>query len=84
VEAIELAVEGEMPQWLAGKLFRSGPGTLEVETELGFNYLVNHWFDGLTVRLISISVVFFTLRLTTSHARVLVPLAAPSLLCMIR
>jgi hypothetical protein len=54
VEAIELAVEGEMPQWLAGKLFRSGPGTLEVETELGFNYLVNHWFDGLTVRLLSL------------------------------
>ncbi|ELR21057.1 betacarotene 15,15'-monooxygenase 1, putative [Acanthamoeba castellanii str. Neff] len=49
VEAIELAVEGEIPQWLAGKLFRSGPGTLEVDTELGFTYLVNHWFDGLTM-----------------------------------
>jgi hypothetical protein len=49
-EAIELAVEGEIPQWLAGKLFRSGPGTLEVDTELGFTYLITHWFDGLTVR----------------------------------
>jgi torulene dioxygenase len=55
VEAIELAVEGEIPRWLAGKLFRSGPGTLEVDTELGFAFLTTHWFDGLTVRLLSTS-----------------------------
>jgi carotenoid cleavage dioxygenase-like enzyme len=37
-------IEGSIPEWLSGSLYRNGPGTFE--TEQGS---VNHWFDGLAM-----------------------------------
>jgi carotenoid cleavage dioxygenase-like enzyme len=37
-------VEGSIPAWLSGTLYRNGPGAFE--TEQGS---VNHWFDGLAM-----------------------------------
>jgi len=40
----ECPVEGELPSWLSGTLFRNGPGRFEAgETAL------DHWFDGLAL-----------------------------------
>ena len=40
----ECPVEGEIPAWLSGTLFRNGPGRFEVgDRDL------NHWFDGLAM-----------------------------------
>jgi carotenoid cleavage dioxygenase-like enzyme len=41
-EAVELPVEGELPAWLDGVLFRNGPAQFEIGGES-----VDHWFDGL-------------------------------------
>lgn len=40
----QLRVEGNIPEWLEGTLFRNGPGTFSVGDE---NY--RHWFDGLAM-----------------------------------
>ena len=39
-----LAVQGELPSWLAGTLLRTGPSKFEVG-----NRTYNHWFDGLAM-----------------------------------
>ncbi|MFC7141189.1 carotenoid oxygenase family protein [Halosimplex aquaticum] len=39
-----LAVEGSLPDWLAGALVRNGPATFEVGGDR-----VEHWFDGLAM-----------------------------------
>ena len=39
-----LAVEGALPDWLAGVLVRNGPGKFEVGKQP-----FNHWFDGLAM-----------------------------------
>ncbi|DBA84901.1 TPA: hypothetical protein ACH3X1_005915 [Trebouxia sp. C0004] len=42
-------VEGIVPSWLEGNLFRNGPGVWDIETKGGQTYSVAHWFGGLTV-----------------------------------
>lgn len=42
-------IEGTVPLWLEGDLFRNGPGTWDVKTKGGETYSVAHWFSGLTV-----------------------------------
>jgi len=43
-ELARLPVEGELPEWLAGSLLRTGPAKFEVgEREM------RHWFDGLAM-----------------------------------
>ena len=44
VELEALPVEGRIPPWLEGTLFRNGPGRFEVGAR---SY--NHWFDGLAM-----------------------------------
>jgi len=44
VELEALSVEGRIPPWLEGTLFRNGPGRFEVGAR---SY--NHWFDGLAM-----------------------------------
>ncbi|KAK8859253.1 carotenoid oxygenase [Apiospora arundinis] len=43
---IDLKVQGTIPSWAAGTLYRTGPGSFEVETEQNSTYRVSHWFDG--------------------------------------
>jgi len=43
--AASLAVEGSLPDWLAGSLIRNGPGTFS----LSDGGSVDHWFDGLAM-----------------------------------
>jgi len=45
----ELKVEGDIPAWLNGTLFRGGPGVFDVKTISGNTKHVPHWFDGLAV-----------------------------------
>ena len=40
----ECPVDGELPSWLSGTLFRNGPGRFEVG-----DHDLNHWFDGLAM-----------------------------------
>jgi beta,beta-carotene 9',10'-dioxygenase len=44
VEIENLPVEGEIPHWLNGCLYRNGPAKFEIG---GVSY--NHWFDGLAM-----------------------------------
>jgi len=44
IQIEQLDVQGEVPQWLAGSLFRTGPSKFELE-----NQSYNHWFDGLAM-----------------------------------
>lgn len=44
VEIDDLPVEGEIPQWLNGSLFRNGPAKFEIG-----QVSYNHWFDGLAM-----------------------------------
>jgi len=40
----ELELQGELPQWLAGSLMRTGPARWDLGEQT-----VNHWFDGLAM-----------------------------------
>jgi carotenoid cleavage dioxygenase-like enzyme len=40
----ELAVQGELPQWLSGSLLRTGPAKFEIGSKQ-----MRHWFDGLAM-----------------------------------
>ncbi|THC89149.1 hypothetical protein EYZ11_011407 [Aspergillus tanneri] len=44
-EPVELTVTGSIPSYLAGTLYRIGPGTYKVE---GSAYQLSHWFDGFS------------------------------------
>ncbi|KAF9947812.1 hypothetical protein BGZ70_002494 [Mortierella alpina] len=48
LEPTPLTVKGTIPSWLEGVLYRSGPGTYDLETESGKQVHIQHWFDGLT------------------------------------
>lgn len=41
---IALEVEGDLPEWLSGTLFRNGPGLFEVGDRT-----LTHWFDGFAL-----------------------------------
>ncbi|KAK1580608.1 carotenoid cleavage dioxygenase 1 [Colletotrichum navitas] len=44
---IELTVQGDIPAWAAGALYRTGPGSCKIEDTPKGTYHVSHWFDGL-------------------------------------
>jgi len=44
IQIEQLNIQGKVPQWLAGSLFRTGPSKFELE-----NQSYNHWFDGLAM-----------------------------------
>ena len=46
---IELAVNGEIPPWAAGVLYRTGIGPREIQTDKNGVFKVNHWFDAMAV-----------------------------------
>ncbi|EJD55146.1 carotenoid oxygenase [Auricularia subglabra TFB-10046 SS5] len=49
-EPVELVVHGQIPEWLQGNLYRTGPGTYEIpRKDGGVPVRVQHWFDGLAV-----------------------------------
>lgn len=43
-DRVDCPVEGTIPAWLSGTLFRNGPGQFEVDGRA-----LNHWFDGLAM-----------------------------------
>jgi torulene dioxygenase len=45
-EPVQLGVKGMIPPWLAGSLYRTGPGTYEVPLNKGGSFKIRHWFDG--------------------------------------
>lgn len=46
---VQLPIQGELPSWLSGALYRTGPGTFSVNTSNNRNgvFHVAHWFDGI-------------------------------------
>ena len=45
---VELEVEGQIPPYTAGVLFRTGLGPRAFKTDKGNTFKVNHWFDQLS------------------------------------
>lgn len=39
----QCGVEGAIPSWLQGDLYRNGPGTFDIETKSGSVYSIAHW-----------------------------------------
>lgn len=46
LEPIQLKVQGSIPTWLSGSLYRTGPGTYDIPLDNGGVYHVNYWFNG--------------------------------------
>lgn len=46
-DPIRLDVHGQIPPWLSGVLYRTGPGTFSIPTKHGREWRPAHWFDGL-------------------------------------
>ncbi|KIK63401.1 hypothetical protein GYMLUDRAFT_41098 [Collybiopsis luxurians FD-317 M1] len=46
---VDLAIQGTIPSWLAGVLYRTGPGTYHIpsSTNPSQSIDIQHWFDGL-------------------------------------
>jgi torulene dioxygenase len=44
---IELRVQGSIPEWVEGSLFRTGPGVFDIEGTPNGTWRTSHWFDGL-------------------------------------
>jgi torulene dioxygenase len=45
---VPLTVQGEIPSYAAGVLYRTGPLGYKVKTNKGDTYAAGHWFDGLS------------------------------------
>ncbi|CCM01518.1 uncharacterized protein FIBRA_03574 [Fibroporia radiculosa] len=45
---VELGVTGTIPSYVAGTLYRTGPGGHQVKTDRGTTYSAAHWFDGFS------------------------------------
>lgn len=43
---VELTVKGQIPEYVRGVLYRTGPGNYTVPTEKGTTFTMQHWFDG--------------------------------------
>ena len=43
LEPSQCDVEGTIPSWLEGDLYRNGPGTWDIETKNGSIYSLAHW-----------------------------------------
>ncbi|KAF7975245.1 hypothetical protein HWV62_10104 [Athelia sp. TMB] len=48
---VDLQIHGEIPSWLGGVLYRTGPGTTRIPTTADSSkfFDVQHWFDGLAL-----------------------------------
>lgn len=46
-DPVKLHVHGQIPSWLSGILYRTGPGTFSIPTKQGHEWKPVHWFDGL-------------------------------------
>ena len=46
-EPVHLKVKGTIPPWLAGSLYRTGPGTYDIPYKDGGAYHAQHWFDAI-------------------------------------
>jgi torulene dioxygenase len=44
---IETKVHGNIPEWVEGSLYRTGPGVYEIEDTAKGPWRTSHWFDGL-------------------------------------
>jgi torulene dioxygenase len=44
---VRLEVEGCIPRWVSGTLYRTGPGQFSFEETAKGTYEISHWFDGL-------------------------------------
>ncbi|KAH8902319.1 hypothetical protein BR93DRAFT_260731 [Coniochaeta sp. PMI_546] len=44
---IDISVHGEIPEWVEGSLFRTGPGIYDIENTPKGTWRTSHWFDGL-------------------------------------
>ena len=47
-DPVDLRVQGIIPAYAAGTLYRTGPGGYKVQTASGKTWAASHWFDGLT------------------------------------
>ena len=45
---MELVINGDLPEYVAGMLYRTGPVGRNVNTEQSSNFSVSHWFDGFS------------------------------------
>ena len=45
-QACEL--QGTVPPWLQGDLYRNGPGTWDIQTKSGQIFSMGHWYDSPT------------------------------------
>ncbi|KAI0470661.1 beta,beta-carotene 9',10'-dioxygenase [Xylariaceae sp. FL0804] len=45
---VDLAVQGTIPAWAAGSLYRTGPGQYDVEDTPKGLFRTTHWFDGFS------------------------------------
>ncbi|PWY93573.1 hypothetical protein BO94DRAFT_486800 [Aspergillus sclerotioniger CBS 115572] len=45
---VELDVEGQIPAYATGVLYRTGPGKYKVDTVNGDTFRASHWFDGFS------------------------------------
>ncbi|KAI3611425.1 carotenoid cleavage dioxygenase 1 [Moniliophthora roreri] len=47
-DPVDLTIQGTIPPWLCGVLYRTGPGTYQIPTASDPSKVVNiqHWFDG--------------------------------------
>ena len=43
IDPVELEIEGEIPSWISGSLYRGAQGTWDVN-----NFTSEHWFDGFS------------------------------------
>lgn len=44
---IDIEVHGNIPAWVEGSLFRTGPGVYDIEDTPRGTWRTSHWFDGL-------------------------------------
>ena len=47
-EAVQLSVKGDIPYYVAGVLYRTGPLGYKAKTDEGKIWAANHWFDGFS------------------------------------
>jgi torulene dioxygenase len=48
---VDLQIYGDIPPWLSGVLYRTGPGTTDIPTttDPSKSFNIQHWFDGLAL-----------------------------------
>ena len=47
-EPVELKVTGNIPPYVSGTLYRTGPGGYQVKANNGKTFSIDHWFDGFS------------------------------------